>query len=107
MDYFLLKCALFGKKEDCDGVWEIFRSNRCLFLCFLIWRVSVVVLLLYLYRFNSTMKHIFAFFIALFLSFSVSAQSPYECRLSIYTEHDGLSQGRVTSLVQDLSLIHI
>ena len=47
------------------------------------------------------MKYIFTFFIVLFSVFGVSAQSPYECRLSVYTEHDGLSQGRVTSLVQD------
>ncbi|MCD8287638.1 MAG: hypothetical protein LUC18_02210, partial [Porphyromonadaceae bacterium] len=36
-----------------------------------------------------------------FLTTVATAQVPNDCHLSIYTEHDGLSQGRVTSIAQD------
>ena len=47
------------------------------------------------------MKHFFTLFVLLLMAAGVSAQASHECRLSVYTVHDGLSQGRVTSLAQD------
>ena len=50
----------------------------------------------------SMMKHTFLILVLL-LTFNntLSAQSQYRCRLTTYTETDGLSQGRVTSIDQD------
>lgn len=47
------------------------------------------------------MKHLFTFLIALLLCGELSAQASHECRMSVYTVREGLSQGRVTSIAQD------
>lgn len=47
------------------------------------------------------MKYILPLIVGFFGILSLSAQTLHECRMSIYTVRDGLSQGRVTSLAQD------